>query len=265
MPTTPVDDVMLDDSDVGQHAPKTPKLDETFQQNISAVTSTNLEFYEHEDEQIKPCFADSELDGLEEYDMNFYNDEWLDVDEIDDEEAMKRLTFPFTKHEPDVSAEQLMELDALADSLEIKRLFNLGVLTSADEAPADAKSLSTRFVRTWREKVVSGSKVWLRRSRFVAREFAWLQPDRDALFSPASSSIVARLLPAMYLDLKDREDAIMASIEMSKMPFSHFLKKRRQRSDANLQMARQGTSVWARFYQGREMAVCCGTRQSQEF
>ena len=197
--------------------------------------------------------------------MNFYNDEWLDVDEIDDEEAMKRLTFPFTKHEPDVSAEQLMELDALADSLEIKRLFNLGVLTSKDEAPADAKSLSTRFVRTWREKVVSGSKVWLRRSRFVAREFAWLQPDRDALFSPASSSIVARLLPAMYLDLKDREDAIMASIEMSKMPFSHFLKKRRQRSDANLQMARQGTSVWARFYQGREMAVCCGTRQSQEF
>ena len=113
--------------------------------------------------------------------------------------------------------------------------------------------------------MVSGSPVWLRRSRFVAHEFAWLQPDRDALFSPASSSIVARLLPAMYLDLKDREDAIMASIEMSKMPFSHFLKKRRQRSDANLQMARQGTSVWARFYQGREMAVCCGTRQSQEF
>ena len=214
MPVTPVDDTMLDDSDVGHHAPKTPKLDETFQQNISAVTSTNLEFYEHEDEQIKPCFADSELDGLEEYDMNFYNDELLDMDEMDDEEVMKRLTFPFTKHEPHVSAEQLMELDALADSLEIKRLFNLGVLTSADEAPADAKSLSTRFVRTWREKVVSGSQVWLRRSRFVAREFAWLQPDRDALFSPASSSIVARLLPAMCLDLKDREDAIMASIDV---------------------------------------------------
>ena len=30
VPTTPVDDVLLDDSDVGQHAPKTPKLDETF-------------------------------------------------------------------------------------------------------------------------------------------------------------------------------------------------------------------------------------------
>ena len=50
-----------------------------------------------------------------------------------------------------------MELDALADSLEIKRLINVGVLTSAEEAPANAKSLSARFVRTWREKVVSGS------------------------------------------------------------------------------------------------------------
>eukprot|EP00435_Cladocopium_sp_Y103_P038920 s137_g10.t1 len=216
VPTTP-DDTLLDDSDVGQHAPKTPRLDEKLQllqQNINAVTSTNLELYEHEDEQVKPCFDECELDGLEEYDMNFYNDEWLDADEIDDEEAVKRLTFPFTKHEPDLSAEQLLELDALADSLEIKRLFGLGVLKSPDDAPATAKSLSTRFVRTWREKVVGGSPVWLRRSRFVAREFAWLQPDRDALFSPASSSIVARLLPAMFLDLRDREDAVMASIDV---------------------------------------------------
>eukprot|EP00435_Cladocopium_sp_Y103_P035698 s4054_g9.t1 len=164
VPTTP-DDVLLDDSDVGQHAPKTPRLDETLQQNINAVTSTNLELYEHEDEQIKPCFAESELDGLEECDMNFYNDEWLDVDEINDDEAMKRLTFPFTKHEPDVSADQLVELDVLADSIEIKRLFNLGVLASADDAPATAKSLSARFVRTWREKVVAGAQVWLRRDR----------------------------------------------------------------------------------------------------
>eukprot|EP00435_Cladocopium_sp_Y103_P075626 s23_g61.t1 len=213
VPTTP-DATLLDDSDVGQHAPKTPRLEETLQQKINAVTSTDLSLYEHEDEPLKPCFGESELDGLEEYDMNFYNDEWLDMDEMDDEETMKLLTFPFTKHEPEMSAEELMELDALADSLEIKRLFKLGVLTSADEAPASAKSFSTRFVRTWREKVVDGSPVWLRRSRFVAREFAWLQPDRDALFSPASSSIVARLLPAMFLDMQSREDAVMASIDV---------------------------------------------------
>ena len=38
------------------------------------MTSTDFELYEHEDEQIQPCFADSELDGLEEYDMNFDNE-----------------------------------------------------------------------------------------------------------------------------------------------------------------------------------------------
>ena len=81
-PTTPADDTMLDDSVIGQQAPKTPKLEETFKKNVNAVTSTDFELYEHEDEQIQPCFANSELDELEEYDMNFYNDEWLDMDEM---------------------------------------------------------------------------------------------------------------------------------------------------------------------------------------
>jgi hypothetical protein len=56
-----------------------------------------------------------------------------------------------------------------------------------------------------------GNAVWLRRSRFVAREFAWMQPDRDCLFSLASSSMVARLLPSMFLDLREFEDAVMLS------------------------------------------------------
>ena len=34
------------------------------------------------------------------------------------------------------------------------------------------KKLSTKFVRTWREKQGKGEKCWLRRSRYVAREFA---------------------------------------------------------------------------------------------
>ena len=41
--------------------------------------------------------------------------------------------------------------------------------------PADAKILSTWIVRTWREKLNGeGQPVWLGRSRFVAREFAWM-------------------------------------------------------------------------------------------
>ena len=43
------------------------------------------------------------------------------------------------------------------------------------------KVLGTRFVRTWRGKHNSKSEaIWLRRSRFVAHEFAWLEPERES-------------------------------------------------------------------------------------
>ena len=44
--------------------------------------------------------------------------------------------------------------------------------------------------------------MWLRRSRYVAREFAWLSPDRQDLFSPASSVLTVRLLPTLYMKWK---------------------------------------------------------------
>ena len=59
------------------------------------------------------------------------------------------------------------------------------------------KMLTTRMVRTWRDKTMNGERVWLRRSRYVAREFAWLSPDRQDLFSPASSVLTVRLLPCL--------------------------------------------------------------------
>ena len=110
---------------------------------------------------------------------------------------------------------ELQRLDALADSLEIQRLTKMTVLTDATTMPSDAKELSTRFVRTWREKLSKdGQQIWLRRSRFVACEFAWMDSERDSLFSPASSSIVARLLPVMYLDMKGHAESVMASIDV---------------------------------------------------
>ena len=62
--------------------------------------------------------------------------------------------------------------------------------------------LTTRKVRTWRDKTLNGQRVWLRRSRYVAREFAWLSPDRQDLFSPASSVLTVRLLPCLYMKWK---------------------------------------------------------------
>ena len=88
------DDDILDDSEVGQHVPKSPTLeDDVFKQNISAVTSTDLDLYEHEDEQVRVSLENPELDSLEEYDMEFYDDEWLETDSCDDNAAIQKLFF----------------------------------------------------------------------------------------------------------------------------------------------------------------------------
>ncbi|CAE7638491.1 unnamed protein product, partial [Symbiodinium necroappetens] len=42
------------------------------------------------------------------------------------------------------------------------------------------------------------------KSRFVAKEFAWME-DREDLFAPASSSVANRLLPALYVRLRETD------------------------------------------------------------
>lgn len=82
-----------------------------------------------------------------------------------------------------VDETELQRFDALADAVEIQRLTAVRVLTDSASMPSGCKFLSTGFVRTWREKVnSSGEQIWLRRSRFVAREYAWMESERDNLF-----------------------------------------------------------------------------------
>ena len=134
------------------------------------------------------------------------------TDDPDAESAriLKELTFPFSAKEPDLPQDEMTRLDALADQLELVRLQKLQVLQSPETVPSDSKVLSTRFVRTWREKHnEKGEAVWLRRSRFV-----WLEPERECLFSPASGSIISRILPTMFLEMKDSEQAILASLDV---------------------------------------------------
>ena len=60
--------------------------------------------------------------------------------------------------------------------------------------------MAVRF--NWRDKFINGVHVWLRRSRYVAREFGWLSPERQDLFSPASSGLTVRLLPTLFMTWK---------------------------------------------------------------
>jgi hypothetical protein len=212
-PVTP-DDSMLD-----ARSPKTPRLESSpRQQMMNQVTSTDLSLYEHEDEAVCPHFEQDDLDKLGQYELEFYDDEWLvhddsfECDSLDIKNALKELSYPFSSSEPEVSEDGLKRLDMLADQVELHRLSKLSVLQDPNNIPADSKVLSTRFVRTWRERrAEDGSQIWLRRSRFVAREFAWLQPERESLFSPASGSIISRVLPTLFLQMCEHSNSVFSS------------------------------------------------------
>ena len=106
----------LDDSAVGEHAAKTPRLDdEKYKKKLNQVTSTDLTLYEHEDMPVSFSFSNDELDELEEYELNFDCNEWYDDEDLDDDTTIQQLMYPFSKHERNLTLEQLQRLDALAD------------------------------------------------------------------------------------------------------------------------------------------------------
>ena len=216
-PVTPeIDDEM---ADISERSPKLPRLSESpKQQTMNQVTSTDPSLYEHEDSDVQFQFDCNELDKLEQYDMEFYDDEYLQSSndsDADIQAALKELTYPYGPHEPELDADELCRLDALADQVELRRLQKLSVLQDCSLVDANSKVLSTRFVRTWREKHdETGRAIWLRRSRFVAREFAWLEPERESLFSPASGSIISRVLPTLFLEGRAEKNTVMASIDV---------------------------------------------------
>ena len=167
---------------------------------------------EHLDIEPHVSLESDDLDILIEHELDLSEDPY-DVD-LNMAASLKELSFPYSVQEPDVPADELQRLDAIADQVEIQRLTGLEVLQH-DNLPEDCKSLSTRFVRTWRQKKnEAGEAIWLRRSRLVAREYAWLQPDREALFSPATSNVASRILPICFLSLREHSDAIMASLDV---------------------------------------------------
>ena len=172
----------------------------------------------HEDEVIQFDFNNEELDMLEDYDNELYyyeddyDDEAYDVSSTPDSK-LKPLIFPSALQEPQLTEAELQVLDGLADEIEMERLRDMKVLNDPKDAGESPKRLSTRFVRTWRDKYVAGEHVWLRRSRFVAREYAWAD-QRSDLFSPASSSIASRILPTLFMR-KFRDGHILGAVDVA--------------------------------------------------
>ena len=120
----------------------------------------------------------------------------------------ERLWFP---EEPSLSEAQQAEVDGIADLFEVQRLIRKGVLRCAglkgEVSSENVKKLSTKFVRTWRKKVRNGVEMTLRRSRLCAREYKWLESDRLDIFSPATNTSVAKLLPWLFAKKRTASDA----------------------------------------------------------
>ena len=99
---------------------------------------------------------------------------------------ISKLCKPFSTQDPNVSTDELSQLDALADKVEILRLKGLGVLLPTSTLPpGGVKKLTTRFVWTWRDKFI-GDTILASKVK-VAREFSWPSPHRQDLFSPVQS------------------------------------------------------------------------------
>ena len=201
VPSTPFDQAGRDDLEL-EASERPAKQART--RDVMAVEE------KHEDEMLEFCFQDAEVEMLEEYDETLIGHDFESYEASDlPDDGMKDLIFPYTPQEPELAIEEMSRLDIIADRIEVERLKDMGVLISMDDDHIEEmKSLSTRFVRTWRDKIYDNNRVWLRRSRLVAREHSWLA-DRSDLFSPASNAISGRLLQLMFL--RQREEGYLLS------------------------------------------------------
>ena len=177
-----------------------------------------MAIFEHEDDVHPLHFQDGDVDTMELHEYEFEDEaDGVATTIVASQDILKRLSVPFSTFEPDLDASELLQLDLLADELEISRLKAMSVLIPAEDydvAGQTPKKLTTRMVRTWRDKHLDGQHVWLRRSRYVAREYAWLSPERQDLFSPASSVLTVRLLPCLFMKWK-MDDYVLCSIDIT--------------------------------------------------
>ena len=75
------------------------------------------------------------------------------------DEMISKLCMPYSPQERNLDDDELSQLDAMADKVEILRLKGVGVLLPASTLPPGwVKKLTTRFVRTWRDKFIGDTR-----------------------------------------------------------------------------------------------------------
>ena len=199
-----------------------------------AVRRVGSEELCHVDEDIENNFTEE----LEDYDMkNFWGDAdddeeslrcpvfeaepyneadsvWRPASEAEPHSEAESLWFPASEAEPQIPWEELRRLDGVADRVEVARLSAMGVLLKPGTYSGSlASPLSAKFVRSWRRKTKDGEFMWLRRSRLVAREFAFVESRYD-VYAPASSASCQRIIPALCM-CQLFNNAVMGSLDIT--------------------------------------------------
>ena len=172
----------------------------------------------HVDIDVDELFGDVARDA-------FFNEYFDSEDTGDDDPFMDDdcLWQPFSELELCLDSELLAKIDEYGDKVEIMRL-TLVPTTPEQYTGECGRPLSTKFVRTWRKKtrkeynsagnLMHEGPASMRRSRLVAMEFNWLE-SREDTFSPATSSAVVKLLPALAMSDGFIPNAILGTLDIS--------------------------------------------------
>ncbi|CAE7220909.1 unnamed protein product [Symbiodinium sp. CCMP2592] len=136
---------------------------------------------------------------------------------------------------PVLDADALAALDAEMDEVEIQRLLGMKVLEEIgpDEDVSDMYRLGCKNVRDWRFR-----NGWVRRSRLVAKEFRFLQPYMENLYSaPALFYEPQSLIVSTHVDDLQMLGAVHASGEC------RFLKRKFMGVNGSIVIEQDGKHV----------------------
>ena len=102
---------------------------------------------------------------------------------------------------PVLHPDPLRKLDEAMDRVELNRLIKMGVLRpmSGDENLEGMTNLQSKYVRDWRFRPSEDGKSWswVRRSRLVAKEFKFIGPLMENLYSPGSLACLQKVFAGL--------------------------------------------------------------------
>ena len=159
----------------------------------------------HEDEiEIEGLEVDLPIESMEQdYEKG------LEGQSVEDHEELPWKGRTYEEGPPQLSQQELEELDRRMDDVEYTRLEKMGVLRpmQREEDGKGMVCLKSKTVRDWRFR-----GEWRRRSRLVAKEFRHLQPALEDLYAPASLGILQKLLAGLCVS---GENLVMYMVDVS--------------------------------------------------